>query len=521
MRNSNTKICGDDYSSDPIEEKEGTVGFVDVEQCTKSSEGLPTTNLNPTHEEDGQYEYLVCWDDSEDPNNPKNWSPLKKWGNICTISTISFIVPLVSAMLAPDVSRVMSEFNTSSQIIAPFVISIFILGFAIGSLILPPLSEIYGRTIIYHTTNVLFLGFTIMCGLSRNEAMLLTARFLSGFVGVATITIGSGTIADLMPREERGKAVSVWSIGTLLGPMLGPVFGGYVAEALGWRWLFWIISIVILAVTVLAFLVLQETYPPILLERKASHLRSSTGNPNYKSKLSSSLTPQQLFFTSIVRPLKLLTCFPIVTILCTYVAILYGTLYLLISTYSFVFRSEYGYSTSSTGLVFLAGGIGTAIGLAYVGCFSDRTVKARSSSSRPNTPEDRLPLITTIPGAIAFPIGLFLYGWSAEKHVHWIVPQIGTAIAGFGSIIVFISVQTYLIDAFEEFAASVIGANAVLRGIAGACIPLAGLKMYDGLGWGWGNSILGFVALGLAPLPCVLGIYGGRLRSLRLFDVKL
>ncbi|KAH7312044.1 major facilitator superfamily domain-containing protein [Rhexocercosporidium sp. MPI-PUGE-AT-0058] len=473
--------------------------------------------------DDNGTKFTVWWDEPEDqdPENPMNWSSAKKWGNICTISVISFIVPLVSSMLAPGVQQVMTDFHTTSKTFATFVVSIFVLGFAAGSLILPPLSELYGRTIIYHVTNVLFLVFTIMCALARNEGMMLAARFLSGFVGVATITIGSGTIADVMPRQKRGKAVSIWSVGTLLGPMLGPVVGGYVAQALGWRWIFWTISIVIGAVTILAFLVLRETYPPVLLERKAIRLRKETGNPYYKSKLASNRTPQELFKTSIFRPLKLLTCYPIVTVMCTYVAVLYGTLYLLFATYSFVFREEYGYSTSATGLVFLAGGIGTFIGLAYVGHFSDRTLKKRSESGKPNTPEDRLPLITTIPGALTFPIGLFLYGWSAEKHLHWIIPQIGTAVTGFGSIIIFISVQTYLIDAFEGYAASVIGANAVLRGTAGAFIPLAGLGMYDGLGWGWGNSILGFAALVLAPLPWVLGFYGARLRKLRVFNVKL
>jgi MFS family permease len=217
----------------------------------------------------------------------------------------------------------------------------------------------------------------------------------------------------------------------------------------------------------------------------------------------------------------MLVCFPIVTILCTYVAILYGILYLLFATYSFVFKDVYGYSTFAAGLVFLAGGIGTLAGLFYVGHFSDRTLKVRAAAGKMITPEDRLPFIITLPGALTFPIGLFIYGWSVEARTHWIIPQIGTAITGFGSILIFIGIQTYLIDAFEEYAASVIGANAVLRGAAGAFIPLGGLEMYNALGWGWGNSLLGFVALAFAPVPWILGIYGARIRKLKHFQVKL
>lgn len=199
--------------------------------------------------------------------------------------------------------------------------------------------------------------------------------------------------------------------------------------------------------------------------------------------------------------------------MCSYVAILYGTLYLLFATYSFVFTQVYGFSTFSNGLVFLAGGVGTLFGLAYIGYFSDKIIKGKMAAGKTVTAEDRLSLVITLPGSLTFPVGLFLYGWSAERGMHWLIPQIGTAITGFGSIVVFTAVQTYLIDAFEEYAASVIGANAVLRGTAGALIPLGGLGLYETLGWGWGNSLLGFVALAFAPLPCLFGVYGGRVRG--------
>lgn len=274
-------------------------------------------------------------------------------------------------------------------------------------------------------------------------------------------------------------------------------------------------------VAILSFIFLSETYPVVLLERKAARLRKETGNPQYTSKLASDLAPRELFKHSIIRPLKMLICCPIVTVMCMYVAVLYGILYLLFATYSFVFREVYGFSTSAAGLVFIAGGIGTLLGLFYVGNFSDRTLKNRAAAGKRITPEDRLPPIITVPGSLAFPIGLFVYGWSVNAHVHWIVPQIGTAITGFGSILIFIGIQTYLVDAYVEYAASVIGANAVLRGTAGALIPLSGLDMYNTLGWGWGNSLLGFIALVFAPMPWVFGFYGAKIRNLKRSQVRL
>jgi MFS family permease len=259
----------------------------------------------------------------------------------------------------------------------------------------------------------------------------------------------------------------------------------------------------------------------VLLERKADRLRRKTGNASYRSMLASDITSKEIFKRSIIRPSKILVCCPVVTILCIYVAILYGTLYLLFATYSFVFREVYGFSTFAAGLVFIAGGTGTLLGLLYTSKFSDRTVRKHTAAGNAVTPEDRLSLIITLPGALSFPLGLFVYGWSVEQHVHWIVPEIGTAITGFGSILIFISIQTYLIDAFEEYAASAVGANAVLRGTVGALLPLCGLNLYHALGWGWGNSLLGFIVLVFAPVPLIIGTYGAKIRKVKGFELKV
>lgn len=126
-----------------------------------------------------------------------------------------------------------------------FVVSVFVLGFAFGPLIIAPLSEIYGRTPIYHVCNVLFVAFSTGCALSTNIDMLVAFRFLSGFAGVAAVTCGAGSIADMLPAEKRGRAMSIWSMGPLLGPTIGPVVAGFVIEALGWRWAFWIVVIAV------------------------------------------------------------------------------------------------------------------------------------------------------------------------------------------------------------------------------------------------------------------------------------
>lgn len=172
---------------------------------------------------------------------------------------------------------------------------------------------------------------------------------------------------------------------------------------------------VIIPATALFF---RESYAPIILASKANRLRQETGNLALRSKLDSGLSPRKAFTQAIVRPMKMLFLSPIIAILATYTAIVYGYLYLLFTTFTLVFEGSYGFSQSVVGLSFLGLGVGMFIGLAIFYTLSDRIVKQKAAASGGEPkPEDRLVLV--VPGAFAVPIGFFIYGWSAEYHVFW------------------------------------------------------------------------------------------------------
>jgi len=122
-------------------------------------------------------------------------------------------------MFAPGVPQVMREFGTDNDLVATFVVSVYILGFAIGPLFIAPMSEMYGRLPVYYVNNVLFIIFSVGCALSTSMDMLIAFRFLMGCAGVAPITIGGGTIADMMRVEQRAGAMAIYAMGPLLGPV--------------------------------------------------------------------------------------------------------------------------------------------------------------------------------------------------------------------------------------------------------------------------------------------------------------
>lgn len=158
---------------------------------------------------------------------------------------ISSLSPLASSMFAPGVPEVLDEFNSQNAQLGSLVVSVYVLGYAFGPLIIAPLSELYGRLVIYHSCNVLFVIFTIACAVSSSLNLLIGFRFLAGTFGSAPLTIGGGTIADMIVQEKRGGYMAIWALGPLMGPVIGPVAGGYISESLGWRWVFWVISITV------------------------------------------------------------------------------------------------------------------------------------------------------------------------------------------------------------------------------------------------------------------------------------
>ena len=341
-------------------------------------------------------------------------------------------------MFAPGVPLVEKEFHFTNSSVATLVVSIFVLGFAVGPLAIAPLSEWYGRQPVYLISMFFFNLCTLSCALSTNLGMLLAFRFLAGCAGSTPVTIGGATIGDMFPKEKRGGAMAVWGMGAQLGPMLGPIIGGFLAQTKGWRWVFWLQLIVSGAVLLLGVVFLRETYPVVLLERKTRQMVRETGDCNLVSALHDPTPRRELLKRAIVRPMKMLFFSPIILLLSIYLSVLFGYLYLFLTTFPRVFQDQYRFSVGIAGLTYIGLGIGCFTGLIIAGKSSDIFYKQLTAKNQGSSkPEFRLPplMITSPLVATAF----FWYGWSAEAKTHWIVPILGTSLFGMGMMPAFVS----------------------------------------------------------------------------------
>ncbi|KAF9560805.1 MFS polyamine transporter [Agrocybe pediades] len=469
----------------------------------------------------------VDWEGPNDPLNPKNWSYKKKWAATIVVSSFTFISPISSSMIAPASMQVAEDFGITSSFIIALTTSVFILGYCVGPLFLGPLSEIYGRSRVLQLSNLFYLAWNIGCGFAQNKSQLIAFRFLAGIGGSAPLSIGGGVLGDVWRAEERGRAIAIYSLAPLLGPVIGPVCAGWIAARSTWRWVFWSTSIVDVVIQISGLFFLRETYAPYLLEQKANTIRKNLDAEKgtfkhvrtiYES--SDDRSWQTIMSKALIRPFKLFATEPIAQIMGVYMAFVYGLFYLFLTTMPTIFSVTYQESPGIAGLNYIALGLGLSLASQTNARLMDKIyVHLKKRNGGVGEPEFRLPPM--VPGTILLPIGLFLSGWAAEKGVHWIVTDIGIALVGAGMILSFQSIQTYVIDTFTLHAASALAAVNCLRSLAGFGFPLFAPAMYNKLGYGKGDTILACLAIGLGcPAPFLLWKYGKKIRMMSRYAHK-
>jgi len=257
---------------------------------------------------------------------------------------------------------------------------------------------------------------------------------------------------------------------------------------------------------------MNESYATAILMKKTKRLRKELNRPELESQLQLKGTPKEIFRRSLIRPTKLLTRSPIVFFFAMYIGLLYGMLYLMFTTIPLVFTGGYGFSTQLAGLAYLGLGVGMVVSLSFLLKGNDAEVQKLSAKNNGvYEPEMRLP--RCVYSACLIPVSLFWYGWAAQKRTHWVVVIIGMIPYGVGMTGIYVPGQTYFVDTFSEYSASAIAAATFMRSLFGTFLPLAGPPMYETLGFGWGNTILGILACLMIPIPVVFFRYGKMIRE--------
>jgi len=316
-------------------------------------------------------------------------------------------------------------------------------------------------------------------------------------------------MADMYREEDRGKSLAIASFLPYLGPALGPIVGGLVTQLVAWPWIFWIMCIFNAAVTLTGLVFIRESYTPVLLRRKAHKIRmgqpGGSPGPGLATRLS----------VSLARPVRLLLRRPVIQVIAVLMALDFGIYAFLLSTYASLYIDRYHQSEFHASLHYISISIGSTAAAQLGGHIMDWVYKRLRDRSpdKQGRPEFRAPWM--VPGMVLLPAGLFWYGWSAEHGLQWTMVDAGAAVFTLGSFVFSQATFAYQLDEFAEHGASANAASRVLSNLLAFAFPIFAPQLYERLGYGWGNSLLGFIWLVLVgPVPLAFWLWGDRLRAL-------
>lgn len=250
---------------------------------------------------------------------------------------------------------------------------------------------------------------------------------------------------------------------------------------------------------IFCFIKFHETYPQVILEQRAKRL-------DRKKSLPSALV------RALSRPLRLLATHPIIRFCAAILAFNYGNIYIVLSSFAQLWISQYKLSVELNGLHYLACALGELVAALCRGHFMDWSYGYMFAKSARHVPKHRI--LLKFPRSTIFCLGLFIYVWAAQYHIHWILVDIDIFLSMFGMQLMLLPLQAYIMDLYPEHTSSALAAVQFPQSLAAFLFPLCVPSLYEALGYGWGNSTLAFVGLVLGvPAPLIPWLYGAKLRD--------
>ena len=416
--------------------------------------------------------FVVGYESETDTLNPHNWSYTTRIFATIMIAWIGFIVGFASSVDSAALTQAAEEFGVS-EVTESLATGLFLVGFGFGALFAGPISETVGRNPVYIVTLAVYMIWIMASALAPNIGAQLVFRFLAGFFGSTPLTCAGGSISDLWNPMERVFAFPVFANAAFLGPIFGPIVGGFVGQSnlVSWRWCEWITLVISGAILVMIILFQPETFAPILLYWKAKHLREITGDDRYVAEVEIRADPfWKRLLHALYRPFILTAREPIVILFALYLTVVYIILFTFLDGYTYIFGDTYGFSEGITGLCFLGIGIGLCFASLWVPLihhWAKRDLAIAREKFGPNArnpPEKRLWFAMF--GAPAIPISLFWMGWTNYESVSYWNALVASVLFGYGILCIFISSYQYIIDSYEMYAASALASLTFIRYVA-------------------------------------------------------
>lgn len=166
-------------------------------------------------------------------------APFQKWAITFTVMVVAFMQILDTSVTNVVLPHLQGSLSAGLDEVS-WVITSYLAANAVVIPATPWLAGIFGRKRFFMICSVLFVASSFVSGAAPDLSTLIVARIFQGLGGGPIIPLSQAILWEIFPFHQRGLAMAIWGVGFILGPILGPTVGGYLADEYSWRWIFYI-----------------------------------------------------------------------------------------------------------------------------------------------------------------------------------------------------------------------------------------------------------------------------------------
>lgn len=463
------------------------------------------------------------------------------------VTVAAFISPTSANIYFPALNPLQQDLHVSTTLINLTLTSYMIFQ-GLAPTIFGDLADMAGRRPAYILAFIIYIGANIGLALQDSYAALFILRCLQSTGSSGAIALGYGVVADVSTSAERGTYMGIVGAGTMMGPALGPVIGGILAQFLGWRSIFWFLVIVAACFLIPYALTVPETgrnvvgngsVPPQGWNRTVLEWYQEHKAEKALDGLSRSTTAEgrRLAQEELARGRKLRWPNPLKTIhiimekdmavVLFYNALIYTAFYDVVASIPQLFQEIYKFNDLQIGLCYIPFGAGCAVASFINGKMLDRnykrvakqvgfTIDRKHGDNLRYYPIERARLEIIWP-ILYFGLACYLcYGWVLEKNANLAAPLIlqffiGLCINGSFNIL-----STLVVDLYPQSPSTATAANNLVRCFIGAAGTGIINIMINHMGRGWCFTFIALVCILFSPMLLVEMKWGPRWREERM-----
>ncbi|KAI0191626.1 major facilitator superfamily domain-containing protein [Astrocystis sublimbata] len=503
------------------------------------SSSLPITEKSSRHDDDGEKAEMASNAEdfpqkpdeeplSELPVTPEKkysvFTTMEKRGLVFGAAVGAFFSPLSAQIYFPALDTLSRDLHVSITE-GNLTVTTYMIVQAIAPMFVGSLADSAGRRPAYILCLVIYIGACIGCALAPNYAALLVLRALQAVGSASTVSICQAVVADVITSAERGSYVGFTSVPIILAPSVGPVIGGVIAQYLGWRWIFWILTILAGVVLAIYVLFMPETcrilvgdgsivphryyltvWQMVKSARRKTKEKKNSSNQNGPNQDDTTEETREKTSKSGARKPDLTRTLSIVFekmmfLLLMYSSLIYAGFYAVATAIPAQFSILYGFDGLKIGLVYIPLGVGSIVSVFVMGRLANWNYRRHCAildipydrSRQLNMagfPIEQARLQISLPFLALYTVVLIGFGWAIEYKAHIAVAivllfLIGVTVVAFSNLL-----STLIVDVNPGAAGAASASNNLTRCLVGAGASAAINPLMTAVGAGWAFTII-------------------------------